>query len=165
MLFFLHTFISLGHFTVPFEMIIVLQILGGLSLFLVFVTGIKFILAQGPRSMQSVLMGSWLFLTNFLAFFNLSYLPPIGCHWEYYTVKTFLIIISLVVFIIAAKRYRYRQRNESSDVNQTLIITQYTERQLNARERFEEMEDYDGLSTAYVIQSISEISFKEELDS
>ena len=54
----------------------------------------------------------------------------LGCYWEYYAVKTGVIFISVIVYTIAAYKYKYRQRNELSDVNERVIITEYTERQL-----------------------------------
>ena len=53
-----------------------------------------------------------------------------GCHWEYYVVKSSVVLISVIVYTIAAYKYKYRQRNELSDVNERLIIAEYTERQL-----------------------------------
>ena len=39
--------------------IILSQFLNGLSLILVFLSALEFILAQGPRSMQGLLIGLW----------------------------------------------------------------------------------------------------------
>ena len=55
---------------------------------------------------------------------------PLGCSWEYYTVKTGVVLTSVIIFTIAAYKYKYRQRNELFDVNERVIITEYTERQL-----------------------------------
>ena len=54
----------------------------------------------------------------------------LGCHWEYYAVKSSVVLMSVIVYTIAAYKYKYRQRNELSDVNERVIITEYTERQL-----------------------------------
>ena len=55
---------------------------------------------------------------------------PLGCSWEYYAVNTGVVLTSVIVYTIAAYKYKYRQRNELSDVNERVIITEYTERQL-----------------------------------
>ena len=52
-----------------------------------------------------------------------------SCYWHYYAIKTGLVFSSIIVFIIVAHRYQYRQRNELSD-----FITQYMERQLEREE-------------------------------
>ena len=41
-----------------------------------------------------------------------------SCYWHYYAIKTGLVFSSIIVFIIVAHRYRYRQRDELSDVNE-----------------------------------------------
>ena len=41
-----------------------------------------------------------------------------------------LVFISVIVYTIASYKYKYRQRNELSDVNERVIIAEYTERQL-----------------------------------
>ena len=68
---------------------------------------------------------------------------PLGCSWEYYTVKTGVVFISVIVYTIAAYKYKYRQRNELSDVIERLIIIGYIERQLDY-EYGREYEDNDN---------------------
>ena len=58
----------------------------------------------------------------------------IGCHWEYYAVKTGFVLTSVICYTIAAYKYKYRQRNELSDVNERIIITEYESRQLDRQE-------------------------------
>ena len=55
---------------------------------------------------------------------------PLGCSWKYYPVKTSVVFIAVIVYTIAAYKYKYRQRKELSDVNERVIIAEYTERQL-----------------------------------
>ena len=129
-------------FTIPFYVLIISQVFEGACLFLVFVNGLRFIMAQGPLSMQSLLIGIWLLLTNFLASTTLGLLIPLGCDWEYFTTKSVIIGISVIVYIPIAYKYKYRSRNEKSDVDQQFIITEYTERQIMRRIEHEKMEDY-----------------------
>ena len=101
----------------------------------------EFILAQGPRTMQGLLIGIW-FMCNCIYCVHLTMASsPLGCSWEYYAVKTGVVFISVIIFTIAAYKYKYRQRNELSDVNERLIITEYTERQL--------VQEYGGISAEY----------------
>ena len=95
--------------------------------------------------MQGLLIGLWL-IGNMVHNINNTILPfSITCSWEYYAIKACLVLLSVIVYTIAAYKYKYRQRNELSDVNERVIITQYTEIQLDNEERYERMEG-NGLS-------------------
>ena len=117
--------------TLPFYIMALPQFLAGISIFFVQFTGIEFILAQGPRTMQGLLIGIW--FKHFSIYCLTSSLSSswLGCHWEYYAVKSSVVLIPVIVYTIAAYKYKYRQRNELSNVNEILIITEYTERQLD----------------------------------
>ena len=126
------------------------QILNGLSLILVFLSALEFILAQGPRSMQGLLIGLWYaYQSVYLqlqipALFLQSYQ-----HFQYWLtiVKTCLAVVSFTVFIIISHWYKYRQREESSEINRQAVIEEYTERQLTTdRESF----DYDNEYNNYL---------------
>ena len=134
--------------TLPFYIMAVPQFFAGISIFLVQFTIIEFILAQGPRIMQGLLIGIW-FMHNSIYCVHLTLASSqYGCYWEYYAVKTGVVFISVIVYTIAAYKYKYRQRNELSDVNERIIITEYTERQLEQKYSTEDKEndndsDYD----------------------
>ena len=116
--------------TLPYYIMAVPQFFTGVSIFLVHFTILEFILAQGPRTMQGLLIGIW-FMHFTIYCVNLTLSSSwLGCYWEYYAVKTGVVFISVIVYTIAAYKYKYRQRNEQSDVNERVIITEYTERQL-----------------------------------
>ena len=116
--------------TLPFYIMAVPQFFVGVSILLVHFTTFEFILAQGPRIMQGLLIGIW-FMHNSIYCVHLTLTnSQYGCYWEYYAVKTGVVFISVIVYTIAAYKYKYRQRNELSDVNERVIITEYTERQL-----------------------------------
>ena len=66
-----------------------------------------------------------------------------GCYWEYYAVKTGVVFISVIAFTIAAYKYKYRQGNELSDVNDIIIIAEYPERQLEQNNGIDDDEDND----------------------
>ena len=132
--------------------IFVSQFFNGLSFILVFLSALQFILAQGPRSMQGLLIGLWYayqlvyVLLQIPALFLQSYQ-----HFDYQLVitvlKTCLAVLSLIVFIIIFRWYKYRQREESSEINRQAIIEEYTERQLiTAREAHDYDNEYNYLS-------------------
>jgi peptide/histidine transporter 3/4 len=128
--------------------LIICEVLDGMCYFLIYITGINFILAQGPRNMQSFMIGVWLTWTNLLATLNLIW-NFFCCRQIYYSFGTVKAIASLIIYVIVAYRYTYRQRNERSDVNERQIIEEYTERQLLNREI--ELES----TTSYSIQSVT----------
>ena len=117
--------------TLPFYIMAVPQFFTGICFFLIQFTTFEFVLAQGPRTMQGLLIGIWfMHLSIYCVHLTLTS-SPLGCSWEYYTVKTGFVFMSVIVYTIAAYKYKYRQRNELSDVNERVIITEYTERQLD----------------------------------
>ena len=136
-------------------LIIVSQFLNGLSHILVFLSALQFILAQGPRSMQSLLIGLW------YAYWSVSVLLQIPTlflqsydHFDYWltVLKTCLAVLSLIAFIIISRCYKYRQRDESSEINLQPVIEEYTERQIiTAREFFDYDNEYDYLVIIHFI--------------
>ena len=69
-------------------------------------------------------------------------------HFQYWltVLKTCLAVVSLIVFIIISRWYKYRQREESSEINRQAIIEEYTERQLiTDRESFDYDNEYNYL--------------------
>ena len=129
--------------------IIVSQFLNGLSLILVFLSALEFILAQGPRSMQGLLIGLlYAYLSVYVLFQIYSPLRHLHQHFHYWltVLKTCLAVLSLIVFIIISRLYKYRQREESSEINRQAVIEEYTERQLiRDRQSFDYDNEYNYL--------------------
>ena len=110
--------------------IILTQILNGLSLILISLSALEFILAQGPRSMQGLLIGLW------YAYQSASVLVQIPAqrllysedfHYWLTVLETCLAVVSLIIFIIISRWYKYRQREESSEINRQANIDEDTE--------------------------------------
>ena len=106
---------------------------GALGHLLNFLTALKFILAQSPCNMLGLLIGIWyahqavaesVQLATFVMFDQTQY------GYLFSVVKLLLAITSFIIYIIVSYCYRYRKRNESSDINEWHIIEEYTERQL-----------------------------------
>ena len=132
----LGTIITFHQVTVLY-IFILLEVLYGLSMVCITVTLYEFILAQSPRRMLGLLLG-----IGFVVFSSpliISVLITAVIHVEYneyrifYIVITVLIFVSVICYTVVACCYRYRQRNELSDINERIIITQYTERYLDRR--------------------------------
>ena len=118
--------------------IILSQFLNGLSLILVFLSALEFILAQGPRSMQGLLIGLWYAYQSVYVLLQIpSLLPNSHKHYWLTVLKTCLVFLLLILFIIVSYKYKYRQREESSEINQQAVIEEYTERQLIMARQFD----------------------------
>ena len=102
------------------SVIIISQILNGLSLILISLSAVEFILAQAPRSMQGLLIGLWY---AYQSVYVLLLIISQRLHWyEYFhywltVLETCLAVVSLIIFIIISRWYKYRQRGESSEIN------------------------------------------------
>ena len=114
---------------------IIPQLLNGLSSLLVSLTVFEFISAQAPRTTQGLLIGLW------YATFSIRYLV-VGILNNFIIerrswiikegIKGFLILVSLVLFSLVSRCYRYRQRDEI--VNVQGMIEDVHERWLDQEE-------------------------------
>ena len=123
--------------TILSQVTIISQIFGGISIIFSSIGNLGFILAQAPRTMQGILIGLWLMHYG-ISSLDVFVLELFLINWDfiwYYAIRTCLVLISIIIYTIAAYRYKYRQRNELSDVNERVIITQYTERRLDREEQ------------------------------
>ena len=139
-----------------YPVIIVSQFLNGLSLILVSLSALEFILAQGPRSMQGLLIGLWYAYQSVYVLLQIPFpLRNLHQHFDYWltVVKTCLAVLSLIIFIIISRCYKYRQREESSEINQQAIIEEYTERQLIVVTNVEYDDEHTSLSD-YLVHSV-----------
>ena len=114
-------------------LLITSQFISGLGYLLVFLTILEFILAQAPRSMQGLLIGLWYAYQSLavaVRLVSVLTLQDVHCHYWPYIVKTVLAIVSLLLYLLVSPWYKYRQRDEPSNINRQAIIEEYTERQL-----------------------------------
>ena len=118
---------------------IIPQFLNGLSSLLVSMTVFEFISAQAPRTTQGLLIGLWYatFGIRYLIVGILDNLIIERRSWLIYEgVKSFLILVSLVLFSCVSRRYCYRQRDEI--VNVQAMIEDTHERWLDQEEEYME---------------------------
>jgi peptide/histidine transporter 3/4 len=107
-------------------------------------TTFEFIIAQSPHSMQGFLLGIFpsFFLVIGLVTFTIHYDIPLKYVWIIYSIILVITLISSIIFcILAFKCYTPRRRNETSTVNERIIIEEYWERNLttsqNSNEKLE----------------------------
>ena len=96
-------------------------------------TALEFILAQAPLSMQGLLIGLWYAYQSLevpVRLVSVLTIQDVHCHYWPYIVKTVLAVISLLLFLLVSHWYKYRQRDEPSNINRQVIIEEYTERQI-----------------------------------
>ena len=125
-------------------LLIVPQVLQGLSFLLVFLSAIEFICAQAPLRLKGLLIGLW--YASLSVHYLLVEVPDIyilltdGTTWVIIQeVKAFLIALSLIFFAYVSGRYRYRVRDEV--VNEQYLIEEIYEREIRIAAEMEGEED------------------------
>ena len=113
------------------------EVFGAIGYTLVFLSALEFILAQAPRSMQSFLIGLWYAYQSFGLVFQLfTFLFVLDVEYWPYTVRVAVTFISMLLFFVVSYLFQYRQRDEPSHVNYQSIIEEYTDRQLQAKDKY-----------------------------
>ena len=110
-------------------------------------TMLEFICAQAPNSMKGLLIGLWYSMLSmkFLIVYNLDvYLLDTISWYIYNLAKGVGIFVSIILFSLACKCYRYREKNEV--VNYQNIIEEQYERELLMNESINEF--YDSVDSS-----------------
>ena len=124
----------------PYVLLILPQILNGISGFL-FLTIYEFIIAQAPYHMQGLLIGIlYSQLSIKYVSVNIALNSELGHNWLYYTIKSLIVLLSLLLYCFVSRQYKQRQRDEPSTINERVIIEEYWERTLNMKKDIKEEE-------------------------
>ena len=124
----------------PYQLLILPQILNGISVFL-FLTIYEFIIAQAPYHMQGLLIGIlYSQLSIKYASLTIALSSELGHNWLYYTIKSLIVLLSLLLYCFVSRQYKQRRRDELSRINEHVIIEEYWERTLNRKEEINEVE-------------------------
>ena len=117
------------------SLLIIQQALLGVSWFLILPTSLEFTVAQSPEHMRGMMVG--LCYTSlgigYLLAFILSHF--IQNYWYYYFLKFFVLLLALVVFVILARRYKYRVRE--NEVNIVQIVDDHYQRYMEQEDEYE----------------------------
>ncbi len=115
------------------------NVLIGIGPPLVTVTIFEFISAQSPHTMKGLLLGTYYAITGVYQFISSvglvpfisykfqtsgQYLPHTGCLFGYFLYLCVIAFIGLILFMVAAKCYRYRER-EDRPYDQRFVIDIY----------------------------------------
>ena len=119
-----------------YKALIIPQILHGIASVLIFPTSLEFAIAQCPHKMRGFLIGLWnagFYLGNIIknsGKYSFSCQEEIHCQILYYHIlKSVIIFIILIIFLILAKHYKFRVRE--NEVNVHLIAEEHYERYLD----------------------------------
>ena len=127
---------------IPLYWLLISDFVAGVGQVIVLCSSLEFIMAQSPNTMRGVMMGLAIVLLGFgsLVHYGLEqFLEHFGdatpsCGFYYYLVLSILLILSLVLFTIAAKRYKLRERDRH--VNIQAIAEEHYERYLDQEEKY-----------------------------
>ena len=148
-------------FSIPlqYQWLLLPQVFCGFALFLVPITSLEFTVAQSPGQMRGLMVGVWYaaFGLGKLIDRNFSLiLYPFGFSFTYFfysqIANTLFILIALILFLIIAKHYKFRIRDNIVPVHQ--IAEEHYERYYDQSEEYRR--EY-GLSRSDVsIDSLTE---------
>ena len=121
--------------------ILVVEYLNGIGAVVTFVFAIEFAMAQTPNRMRGIIMGLMLtmvgwtrhggdFITKIFHVFKVSQRYTFYC----YLVLPPLAMLMLIIFVIAAKRYKLRERERH--VNIQAIVEEHYERYFDQEEEY-----------------------------
>ena len=109
----------------------------------------EFIIAQSPMNVRGFMIGLWfttygacLLLNNFF-YVPFVYLKsaPLGCDFYYFLAKSIVVIFVLVIFLVLAKRYKLRIRENIVNIHE--IAADHYERYIQQDELY--MNEQDSL--------------------
>ena len=110
--------------TTSCKAIIVPEILYGISFGLILPTSLEFTIAQSPHEMKGLMVGMWFAAFAIGLAVNINGTFPFKCENDiicqnlfYYIFKSVTIVIILVVFVILAKRYKLRVRENEDNIH------------------------------------------------
>ena len=126
--------------------LLVPHILHGFGYMLVFVSVLEFICAQAPFRMKGFMVGIWyamffikFLLLNMIEFFITSFYKEDRAWIIYESIKIGIIGLSLIIFGISCRWYRYRERDEV--VNVQGMIEDIFEKELLQQQNKEDSSD------------------------
>ena len=119
-----------------YKAVVVPQILYGIAYAFIIPTSLEFTIAQCSHEMKGFLVGLWYAADGFGDFINVSGKYLFSCQREghcqslyYYVLKSVIILIILIMFLILAKCYKFRVRE--NEVNIHLIAEEHYEKYLD----------------------------------
>ena len=133
---------SANSLSIPLYWLLISASVSGVGQTFVVCSSLEFVMAQSPNRMRGVMTGLATVFIGFryLALSGLEYIlehfsnASPSCGFYYYLVLSILLILSLVLLTIAAKRYKLRERDRH--VNIQAIAEEHYERYLDQEEEY-----------------------------
>ena len=117
----------------PYDVIIL--ILKGIWYFLIFPTALEFTIAQSPEHMRGMMVGMcYASLGIGTVFDAMLFYVILLSNLYYYILECVIGLIVLIVFLILAKRYKYRVRE--NEVNIVQIVDEHYQRYMDQEEEY-----------------------------
>ena len=124
------------------DLLLIPQILFGVSFTLIFPASLEFTIAQSPIEMRGMIVGMWFACLGVGNLININTKYPFGCDnnsicqsFYYNITRSVVIFIILLVFIVLAKWYKLRVRE--NEVNIVQIVDEHYERYMDQEEEYE----------------------------
>ena len=141
----------------PTQVLIILNILNGIASPLIDITVLEFISAQGPHTMKGLLLGVFYAFRGLFITLGCVVTVPFAqekfwgdhrgifdCGFYYYLSNSVLGVIGLVVFLMAARRYQNRERDDPPYSHQ--YAEDYYSRYASRRLVEEEVDTYGSIN-------------------
>ena len=123
------------------NVLIILQILSGIAYFLIYPVFVEFTIAQCPAQMRGVMVGMCMASIGIGYAININVQYPFGCtndvlctSFKYYATKTGIVLLILIVFVIFAKYYKFRVRENEVNIHQ--IVDDHYQRYMEQEEQY-----------------------------
>ena len=130
----------------PSLVIIIPHVLIGITNFLIFPAFVEFTIAQCPVQMRGVMVGMCITSIGIGYAININIKYPFGCtndvlctRFKYYATKTGIVLLILIVFVILAKYYKFRVRENEVNIHQ--IVDDHYQKYMEQEEQ-NENQDY-----------------------
>ena len=140
---------------IDYKWLLLPQTFGGIAYFLILVTSLEFVLAQSPQPMRGFMVGVW-YAGRGLAFITRSIvqLPFHFLHVRfpgyYYIVSSVIVLIVFVLFLICAKCYKLRVRDNIVNIHQ--IVEDHFERFIEQSNEHAQELSFSSSSLIYNVQ-------------
>uniref|UniRef100_A0A1X7VFV6 Major facilitator superfamily (MFS) profile domain-containing protein n=1 Tax=Amphimedon queenslandica TaxID=400682 RepID=A0A1X7VFV6_AMPQE len=115
-------------------LLLIEQVLIGISCFLILPTAIEFTVAQSPGHMRGMMVGLCYTLLGIGSLISVILSIFIKA-WYYYIIVCVLQLLILIVFVILARRYKYRVRE--NEINIVQIVDDHYQRYMEQQDEYE----------------------------
>jgi peptide/histidine transporter 3/4 len=101
--------------------------LNAVSYLLIYIASYEFLCAQSPQSMKGLLIGAFFAIKGVFQLFGVALYLAVGvgcrlrynfpvCGFVYYLINVVIALIGIIAFVLVARRYQYRQRDEPDNI-------------------------------------------------